>query len=128
LADFEAHLDQFSRLGWNLAALSTDAPAAATTLKQERQLHFTLLCDPERRAVQAWNLFNSAEHGGIAKPALFAITPDGIIKFRGLGGVMQRASAEGTLQGLAEGGDVKTSPVVPRLGDLAKAFSNQWKG
>ncbi len=36
-------------------------------------LPFAILCDTERQVVKAWDVYNSREKGGIAKPAVFII-------------------------------------------------------
>lgn len=50
----------------------------------------TLLCDDDRKVVDLFNLRNPFEHGGIAYPATFIITPDGIVRYRSLDGTASR--------------------------------------
>lgn len=64
-----------------MAALSVDPPARAAKLHSDLQLSFPLLCDPTRATVQAWDLYNRRERGGIAVPATVILGADGRVEF-----------------------------------------------
>ena len=61
--------------GASVVAVSVDAPDKSEALRVDLPLPFSLLCDTERRVVRDWGIYNSGEKGGIAKPAVFILTP-----------------------------------------------------
>ena len=80
----------FSDLNTDVFALSTDKPEQSLSLKQDMDLPFELLCDPNRTMLKAWDLLNPFEHGGVAVPAVIIINPEGILCFMSVGGTASR--------------------------------------
>jgi len=64
--------------------LSIDTPRQSQAVVSEMMLPFDLLCDVDKKVIELYNLVNSFEHGGIARPAIFIINPDGKICYRSL--------------------------------------------
>ena len=54
-------------------AVSVDPPEKSETVRRELRLLFAILCDTNKRVIQAWDIYNGKERGGIAKPAVFII-------------------------------------------------------
>lgn len=84
MAEIKAQIEIFKNNNTLIYALAVDTPEQSRPLVEEMQLPFELLCDPERRVVKDWNLFNAFEAGGIAKTATFIIDFSGVIRFRAL--------------------------------------------
>ncbi|GGI92473.1 hypothetical protein GCM10007973_30920 [Polymorphobacter multimanifer] len=73
--------------GYNLVALSYDPPAFLNKLAEERNIKWPLLSDIRSRVIDAWQLrdpqFTAGSRAvGVARPAIFVIGRDGIIKAR----------------------------------------------
>ena len=58
-----------------------DAPEKSESVRRELRLPFSILSDAERRVVREWNIYNAKEKGGIAKPAVFILNPDRMVRF-----------------------------------------------
>ena len=58
-----------------------EAPETSEVLRVQLSLPFPILCDTERRVVQDWDIYNSREKGGIAKPAVFVIDPSQVVRY-----------------------------------------------
>jgi peroxiredoxin len=122
LAEFGARAGEFEGLGYKLAALSVDAPARSARLRERLQLPFPLLSDSERNLVRAWDVFNSAEHGGIAHPATAAVARDGRLIWFEREAMARRARPGDLLAFLDGGGEPRARGVRPRLRDFARAL------
>jgi peroxiredoxin len=121
LAAYRDRHDDFVKAGADLYALSVDPPERSARHKRNLNLPFELLCDPEREVVQAWDLYNRWEHGGIARPAVFVLSPpDGRIRVRSVDRMSSRVppgKVLGALKAL-EGQALRRRLVIPRVGDL----------
>lgn len=71
-------------------ALSVDSPKQSRAIVSEMMLPFDLLCDVDKKVIQLYDLVNPFEHGGIARPAIFIINPDGKICYRSVDGTAHR--------------------------------------
>ncbi len=101
---FQRYAEAFAGAGYPLAALSVDPPARAAKLRQDLELSFPLLCDPARATVQAWDLYNRRERGGIAVPATVILAADGYIELFAREAMAQRLRASDVLAAVTSGG------------------------
>ena len=74
-------------------AVSVDPPKASEALRTQLSLPFPILCDTERRVVRDWDIYNSREKGGIAKPAVFVIDSNQVIRYASVDSVATRVPA-----------------------------------
>ena len=70
-----------------------DAPDESEALRVHLSLPFPILCDTERRVVRDWDIYNSGEKGGIAKPAVFTIDPSRVVRYVSVDAVVRRVPA-----------------------------------
>jgi len=78
------------------------------------ELDYTLLCDPNRTAVRAFGLLNTAEHGGIAFPAVFVIEPGRVVRWRALETTASRVEPKAVLTIVRSKPENADIVVVPR--------------
>ncbi|HEY8122363.1 MAG TPA: redoxin domain-containing protein, partial [Myxococcota bacterium] len=97
-------------------------------------LHFPLLCDPGREVVEAWELFNRAEKGGIAYPATFVLDRERSVRFRSLDRTAARVDLDALFAflrgGLQAAAPARTPPrrIAVGLGDFVRALGNMIRG
>lgn len=94
MAELQKSQPVFDQTNTALVALSVDDPKQSAAIKQEMGLGFELLCDPTRKVVKDWGLFNPYEAGGIAVPAVFVITTDRVVHFRAIEKTNKRVSMD----------------------------------
>jgi len=92
LADYRDHYDEIRAYGSNLAAVSVDPPQTSEAVRRDLRLPFKILCDTARRVVRQWDIYNSRERGGIAKPAVFIIDPGRTVRYASVDGVSSRVA------------------------------------
>ena len=127
MADYRDHYQQIRDAGVDLAAVSVDPPEKSETVRRQLGLPFPLLCDTERRVVQEWSVYNAAEKGGIAKPAVFIIGSDRRVQFRSVDSVASRVPASEIvhlLQSRAEAGQARRTRYIPTPLDFLRALRN----
>ena len=96
-------------------------------LRTEITLPFPLLCDPTRKVVRAWDLYNAREMGGIAVPAVFVIGPDRRVQYRSVDTTTRRVSTAGVLQflrGDIGAASIEREPVRAGVHEFARAIGN----
>jgi peroxiredoxin len=103
LADYRDSYESLRSAGANVVAVSVDAPAKSEAVRREWQLSFLILSDRRRRVVQEWGIYNACEKGGIAKPAVFVLSPDLTVRFVSADQVASRVPAAEILRLLREG-------------------------
>lgn len=81
MADYRDHYEDIRAAGAQVAATSVDPPEKSEALRRELRLPFPILCDAERRVVKEWDIYNPRERGGIAKPAVFVIGSDRVVRY-----------------------------------------------
>jgi peroxiredoxin len=113
LADYSKHLDDFRAAGAELVAISVDDAARAAPVRQELGIKFPLLCDTRREVVEAYELLNRGEKGGIAFPATFVIDRERVVRFRALEEVASRVSVDELLELVRALGSGATPSAVP---------------
>src|SRR5436189_5503800 len=67
-----------------MAGISVDLIANNHAMVEKLLLPFHLLSDPEGRVIKEWSVWTDAG-GGIARPAILAIRPDGTMGWRYVG-------------------------------------------
>jgi len=133
LTEYRDRFSELESLGAGVAALSVDAPETSKALKAELGLPFRLLCDTQRRVVEAYGLYNRREKGGIAYPATFVLGPERIVRFHSLDRTITRvnlAALFAFLRGGSDGGPPgapKRGVVVPPLGVWVRAVRSAFK-
>jgi peroxiredoxin len=90
LADYRDHYGEIRASGADVVAVSVDPPEASEAMRQDLRLPFMLLCDTARRVVREWDLYNSGERGGIARPAVFVIDPGRTVRYASMDGLSSR--------------------------------------
>jgi alkyl hydroperoxide reductase subunit AhpC len=98
LAEIKKHYSTINRLNTQIYALSTDSPAQSKKLKANMGFPFELLCDEKKDVITRYGLLNPFEHGGIARPAIFIIRPDGVICYRSIDGTARRVDLSHALE------------------------------
>ena len=93
MADYREHYEALLAAGGHVVAVSVDAPEHSEVLRRALRLPFPILCDTERRVVRQWDLYNSRERGGIAKPAVFLFDRDRTLRFGAVDTVVRRVPA-----------------------------------
>ncbi len=91
--DYRRHYLEIRAAAASVVAVSVDAPEASEALRAHLSLPFPILCDPERSVVRHWDVCNSREKGGIAKPAVFIIDQDRVVRYAAVDTVVKRVAA-----------------------------------
>jgi peroxiredoxin len=104
LAEYRDLYSSLRAAGANVAAVSVDAPEKSESVRRELQLPYPILSDSQRRVVREWGLYNPKEKGGIAKPAVFILSPDRSVRFASVDQVASRVPAAEILRRLSEKG------------------------
>lgn len=85
--EMEAFRDEFDHGGCTLFGVSTDLPHALGAYRDQYELPFALVGDPDHRAIEAYDVIESFEHYGVetvAQRAVFVIDADGTVTYRWL--------------------------------------------
>ncbi len=90
MAEIKRHYIDIIKYKTRAYAISVDTPKQSQAVASEMMLPFDLLCDVDKNVIQLYGLVNPFEHGGIARPAIFIINPDGRICYRSLDGTAHR--------------------------------------
>lgn len=127
MAEYRDKWVELRAAGADVAAIAVDDPTRSEPVRLGHQLPFPILCDTRREVVRAWGLFNPAEHGGIAFPAVFVIDRDRTVRWRSLDRTATRVETAGVLAWL-RGGQAAPAPrrrwVGAGIGDFARALRN----
>jgi peroxiredoxin len=134
LAEYRDALPEIAAQGATVVGISVDGPERSEALRQSLRLPFPLLCDTGRRVVEEWSLFNRAEKGGIAYPAVFVIDTDRTVRYRALDRTAARVSRADVVTFLRDGPGVegprepRRVRVRPGLATFARALGNMVRG
>ncbi len=126
MAEYRDLYDEICAAGADVAALSGDEPERSEIERQRYQLPFPLLCDTEREVVQAWDLFNREEKGGIARAAIFLLDRDRRVLSVSIGGTTSRVRAADMLAFLGacspaiDSGQPRKRVVFPSLWEMVR--------
>jgi peroxiredoxin len=127
LADYREHYEQIQTLGANVVAIAVDPPEKSETVRRDLNLPFAILCDTDRRLVRDWDIFNSREKGGIAKPAVFLIDRDRTVRYMSVDSVASRVPAAEIvrlLKPVAGRGIPRRKVYIPTPADIFRAVRN----
>ncbi len=84
MASYARNWNRFQSERVDLAGISVDPVENNRAMVEKLLLPFPLLSDPEGRVIKSWGVWSDGE-GGIARPAIFAIRPDGSFAWRYVG-------------------------------------------
>jgi peroxiredoxin len=127
LAEYQRDEAAIRATGTSIAAVSVDSPQRSEGLRSELGLSFPILCDTSRSVVQAWELYNPREMGGIAIPAVFVIGPDLRVRYRSIDRTRERVHTDGVLRflrGDAQRQSIERAPIRAGIREFARAFAN----
>lgn len=124
MADYRDHYEEIRNAGAEMAALSVDPPEKSQALRRELRLPFPILCDAQRRVVKEWDIYNPREKGGIAKPAVFVIGSDRVVRFSKVDRVATRIPPSEIIRILrsGEGSPARAKTYIPHLGEFYSAI------
>jgi peroxiredoxin len=127
LADYRDHYQQIRAAGADVAAISVDPPEKSEFVRRQLRLPFTVLCDTERCVIREWNIYNPVEKGGIAKPAVFIVGPDRVVRLASMDSVVSRVPASEILRDLgiaAEARHPRRKRYIPSPSCFFRAIRN----
>jgi len=126
LADYRNHYSGIEAAGATVAAVSVDPPAKSEHLRIRLSLPFPILCDTDRKVVKAWDVYDSREKGGIAKPAVFIVDSNCVVRYASVDTVAKRIPASEILRILDTPGEAPLRRRVhfPRLSNWLTAIRN----
>ena len=129
MADYRDHYTEIRAAGAGVVAVSVDPPHKSEAVRRELRLPFPILCDTQRRVIQDWDIYNPRDKGGIAKPAVFVIGPDRILRYSSVDEVAKRVPASEIIGVLSSAGAQPRRKVyIPHLGDFVLALRNKARG
>lgn len=108
-----------------MVAISVDPPEKSEAVRSQLGLPFVILCDTERHVVQEWDVYNAAEKGGIAKPAVFIVGSNRRVQFRSVDFVVTRLPASEIVRLLKIVGELtraRRRRYIPTPGDFLRAI------
>lgn len=127
MADYRDHYGEIRDCGADVVAVSVDPPEASEAVRRDLRLPFMILCDTERRVVREWGVYNPRERGGIAKPAVFIIDPNRIVRYVSVDGVSSRTAPPEIvrfLQATAATPPARRKRYIPTPADFFRAVRN----
>ena len=127
MADYRNRYEEIRAAGAEMVAVSVDPPEKSEALRVQLSLPFTILCDTDRRVVQEWNIYNHAEKGGIAIPAIFVIGADRIVRQASVDSVAERVPALEIVRALRAGAEsqpIRRKYYFPAPSDWARSARN----
>lgn len=125
MADYRDHYAEIRATGAGLVAVSVDSVLKSEAVRRELRLPFPILCDAERRVIQDWDVYNPREKGGIAKPAVFVIGHDRILRYSSVDDVPKRVPASEVVRLLnttSGAQPLRRKVYIPHLGDFVRAL------
>ncbi len=114
-----------------MIAVSVDAPEKSEALRLDLRLPFPILCDTERRTIQELDIYNAREKGGIAKPAMFVIDPERVVRYAAVDAVATRVPASEivrVLQTTTEAQPLRRRVHIPLFAHWFRAIRNGIRG
>ncbi|PYU27787.1 MAG: hypothetical protein DMG32_05170 [Acidobacteria bacterium] len=128
MADYRDHYEEIRSAGASVAVVSVDPPEKSETLRRKLRLPFPILCDTERRVIQDWDIYNPREKGGIAKPAVFIIGRDRVVRFSSVDRIATRVPPSEIVRILgtnAGAQPVRRKVCIPRANDFVRAIRSK---
>ena len=111
-----------------IVSASADPAGRSEALRHELALPFRILCDTQRLVIQQWDLYNAREKGGIAKPAVFVIHCDRMVRYShldALPSVYLRQRFIRILDATAGQQSIRCKVYVPRPSDFLRALRSK---
>ena len=130
MADFRDHSEEIRAAGATVVAISVDPPEVSEALRHQLSLPFRILCDTEKQVIKAWDIYNSREKGGIAKPGVFIVGSGLTALFASLDTVAVRVPASEIvriLQGLEVAAPARRRVYIPTLANFVQGLANFFK-
>ena len=130
MADYREHYPEIRSAGASLVAVSVDSCESSEALRTQLSLPFPVLCDTERCVAKDWDIYNSRERGGIAKPAVFVIDPNQVVRYASVDSVATRVPAVEIvhlLQNAANALPIRRRLHVPRWSEWIRAIRNNFQ-
>ncbi len=127
MADYRDHEGAIRSAGAKLAAISADSAEKSQAVRKELHLSFPILCDPHRRVIREWGVYNASEKGGIAKPAVFILHPGRVVRYASVDEVASRVPASEIVHVLSAGESAaapQRRALIPRPGNFFRAVRN----
>ena len=127
MADYRERYLEIQSAGASVVAVSVDAPGQSENLRAHLSLPFPILCDTERRVVRDWDIYNSGEKGGIAKPAVFIVDSSQVVRYASVDTVVKRVPAAeivSLLQNAAQAQSVQRRLHFPLFSDWISGIRN----
>ncbi len=124
MADYRDHYEEIRAAGADVAAVSVDPPERSQALRRELRLAFPILYDTERRLVKEWDIYSPREKCGIAKPSVFVIGSDRVVRFSKVDSVATRIPPTEIIRILrsGEGSPARGKTYIPNIGDFYSAI------
>ena len=110
--------------------VAVDTPERSEAMRRELALPFPILCDTERRVIKDWDIFNSRERGGIAKPSVYVIDRVRRVLYSSVDSVASRVPAEVILRVLktnAYPASIGRKLLIPRLADWLRGIRENFR-
>jgi peroxiredoxin Q/BCP len=104
LASYARNWERFKGAGVSVVGISVDPVENNHAMVDKLLLPFPLLSDPEGQVIKAWGVWSDGE-GGIARPSIFAVRPDGSIALQYVGTDYADRPADDDLFNSLRGGD-----------------------
>ena len=130
MADYRDRYAQIRAAGASVAAVSVDRAAESEALRAQLSLPFPILCDTRRRVIREWDLLNTQERDGIAKPSVFVIDSGLVVRYAAVDTVVNRVPAAEILSFLVAAGDIaqiRRKTHFPLPGDWIRAMRNNFR-
>ncbi len=130
MADYREHYPEIRAAGASLVAVSVDSCESSEALRNQLSLPFPILCDTGRRVVKDWDIYNSRERGGIAKPAVFVIDRNQVVRYASVDSVSTRVPSieiVHSLQSPANARPMRRRVHIPTLSEWISAIRNHFQ-
>jgi peroxiredoxin len=117
LADYSQAYQFFKDAGAEVAVLSVDVCDRSAAMRAKMGFRFPILCDPSRKVVRAYGIFDPDEAGGISTPATFILDRDLRVQLSAVDDDYNRTSVDQVLefvQALHEGREPERMPTRTR--------------
>lgn len=77
--------EKIKQAGADLICISADAVPYAWSMAQTTGAKFQILSDSARKVIREYGVYNAAENGGIAHPAVFIVDKQGVVGYAYVG-------------------------------------------
>jgi peroxiredoxin len=105
LVKLQADLKNFEDAGTQVIAISYDKVEVLAKFADEKKVTFPLLSDSESKAIKPFGMLVEDAKGnyeGLAKPGIFVVDKDGVIRARVKSTVFQRPSNDELLKAITD--------------------------